>query len=188
MPRVGRSFRETRHIATGPGPRRDAIDVAALFAEHHADLFRYLCRLTGDPDLAADATQEAFVRLAVRPPEPREIRGWLFRVATNVVREWTRTRTRRLRLLDGNADRAPIGEPPPTPDAAFAAEERRRHVRAALERLSVRDRTILLMREEGFTHREIAEAVGTTTGSVGTLIARAIDKLAAELGLGEEDL
>jgi DNA-directed RNA polymerase specialized sigma24 family protein len=33
------------------------------------------------------------------------------------------------------------------------------------------------MREEGFTHREIADAVGTTTGSVGTMFARALAKL-----------
>jgi DNA-directed RNA polymerase specialized sigma24 family protein len=43
------------------------------------------------------------------------------------------------------------------------------------------------MREEGFTHREIAEAVGTTTGSVGTLIARALDRLAERLPLDQED-
>jgi DNA-directed RNA polymerase specialized sigma24 family protein len=43
------------------------------------------------------------------------------------------------------------------------------------------------MREEGFAHREIAEAVGTTTGSVGTLIARALDRLAQQLPLDAED-
>jgi DNA-directed RNA polymerase specialized sigma24 family protein len=37
------------------------------------------------------------------------------------------------------------------------------------------------MREEGFTHREIADAVGTTTKSVGTLIARALDRMAGAL-------
>jgi DNA-directed RNA polymerase specialized sigma24 family protein len=42
------------------------------------------------------------------------------------------------------------------------------------------------MREEGFAHREIAEAVDTTTGSIGTIVARALDKLAAELRLDEE--
>jgi DNA-directed RNA polymerase specialized sigma24 family protein len=39
---------------------------------------------------------------------------------------------------------------------------------------------------EVFSHREIAEAVGTTTGSVGTMIARALDKLATRLQLDEE--
>jgi DNA-directed RNA polymerase specialized sigma24 family protein len=54
--------------------------------------------------------------------------------------------------------------------------------------LGEKERTVLLMREEGFSHREIADAVGTTTGSVGTMIARALDKLAAELPLDAEDL
>ena len=59
-------------------------------------------------------------------------------------------------------------------------------MRDALSELSLRDRTVLLMREEGFTHREIAEAVGTTTKSVGTIVARALDKLAGLLDLDEE--
>jgi DNA-directed RNA polymerase specialized sigma24 family protein len=42
------------------------------------------------------------------------------------------------------------------------------------------------MREEGFSHREIAQAVGTTTGSVGTMVARALDKLSAALALDAE--
>jgi DNA-directed RNA polymerase specialized sigma24 family protein len=54
--------------------------------------------------------------------------------------------------------------------------------------LGEKERTVLLMREEGFSHREIADAVGATTGSVGTMIARALDKLAAELPLDAEDL
>ena len=162
------------------------MDVAGLFAEHHADLFRYLSRLTGDPDLAADAAQEAFVRLVEKPPRPGETRGWLFRVGANAAREWARTRTRRLRLLDARPERAPVGDAPAAPDEAFDREERRRMVQRALSGLTERDRTILLMREEGFSHREIAEAVGTTTGSVGTMIARALDKLAAELPLDEE--
>ena len=44
------------------------------------------------------------------------------------------------------------------------------------------------MREEGFAHREIADAIGTTTGSVGTMIARALDKLAERLSLDGEDM
>ena len=55
--------------------------------------------------------------------------------------------------------------------------EARVRASAVLDALSERDRAILLMREEGFKHREIAEAVGTTTKSVGTLIARALDRV-----------
>ena len=162
------------------------MDAARLFAEHHAALFRYLSRMTGDPDLAADAAQEAFVRLVERPPAAGETRGWLFRVGMNAVRESERTRVRRLRLLNEEPARAPLGDAPPGADETLLREERRAMVRRALAELSERDRQILLMREDGFTHREIAEAVGTTPGSVGTMIARALEKLAARLPLDDE--
>jgi RNA polymerase sigma-70 factor (ECF subfamily) len=163
------------------------LDAAGLFTQHHTPLFRYLARLTGDPDVAQDAAQEAFVKLMERPPAPGETRAWLFRVATNAAWMALRTRGRRRRLAEVAPERMPLGDAPPAPDAHAEAEETRRRVRAALDTLPERDRTILLMQQEGFRYREIAEAVGTTTQSVGTMIARALNKLAAELRLDEED-
>ncbi len=108
-------------------------------------------------------------------------------MATNLVRTWANRRTRRLRLLEGAGARVPAADAPPDPADALESERLRAAVRAALDELPERERTILLMREEGFAHREIAEAVGTTTGSVGTLIARALDRLARQLPLDAED-
>jgi RNA polymerase sigma factor (sigma-70 family) len=161
-------------------------DVTALFNEHHASLWRFLTRLTGDADLAADAAQMAFVRYVERPPAPDNIRAWLFRVGRNAAIEAARTDSRRALLLDGASGRVPQADPLPAADEEYDAADRVRRVHAALARLSTRDRTVLLMREEGFAHREIAEAVDTTTGSIGTIVARALDKLAAELRLDEE--
>lgn len=166
-----------------------ADDVSQLFAAHHAPLVRYLTRLTGDRDQAADAAQEAFVRLIDRPPpDAAQHRAWLFTVATNLVREGARTRSRRARLLAGAPGRAPMADPPRDAHVAVEAGEQRAAVRAALGALSDKERAALLMREEGFAHREIAAAVGTTTGSVGTLLARALDKLAAALPLDRAHL
>ena len=164
------------------------MDAARLFAEHHAALVRYLVRLTGDGDLAADAAQEAFARLIANPPRDERPRAWLFTVATNVVRADANRARRRRELLDGAPGRAPGGDMPPRPDDEMESNELRRTVRTALGSLSEKERTVLLMREEGFSHREIAEAAGTTTGSVGTMIARALDKLAERLPLDAEDL
>jgi RNA polymerase sigma factor (sigma-70 family) len=165
--------------------------VAQLFSAHHTPLVRYLTRLTGDPDRAADAAQETFVRLIERPPAGPVERAWLYTVATNLVRDGGRTQARRARLLHAVPDRAPLGDASAASDDAHATverEERRRAVSAALAALSEKERTALLMREEGFAHREIAEAVGTTTGSVGTLLVRALAKLAATLPLDQEAL
>lgn len=154
-----------------------ALDVAELFRRHHEPLFLYLVRLTGDGDLAADATQEAFKRMIEKQPKDTEPRAWLYTVATRYARESARTRNRRAELAEGARDRiAP--DPPPDPERLAEARRAQRIVREALDTLPERDRTVLLMREEGFAHREIAGAVGTTTGSVGTMIARALARLA----------
>lgn len=161
-------------------------DVATLFAEHHASLWRFLSRLTGDADLAADAAQLAFVRYMERGKAPADARAWLFSVGRNAALEAARTRNRRSRLAEDAPARTPVPDAPRDPAQEYDAAETQRQVRAALERLTEKERTILLMREEGFAHREIAEAVGSTTGSIGTMIARALDKLALELDLDGE--
>lgn len=163
------------------------MDAARLYDEHHAALFRYLVRLTGDEDVAADAVQETFTRLVAKPPREDNVRAWLYTVATNLVRRWANRRRDHALHLERGA-RAVTGDGPLDPEKAMEAAERRRAVRCALDRLSEKERTILLMREEGFAHREIAEAVGTTTGSIGTMIARALDRLAADLALDAEDV
>lgn len=147
----------------------------ALFQRLYPPLFRYVHRLTGDADTADDVAQEAFVRLLDRPLPEEEARPWLFTVATNLVRDGARKAERRQRLLAGRSIRA---EPAPPADLAVERGERVEAVRAALARLAPRDRQLLLMREEGFSYREIAGAVGVAPGSVGTLVARALRRFA----------
>lgn len=162
----------------------EAARAALTFARARPDLVRYVSRYIGDADLAEDIVQDTYLRLHERPPgDATALRGWLFTVATNLARDAARTDRRRTRLAQGAWARLPVADPPPDPAALAERGEVRGRVRAALDRLSEKERTALLMREEGFTHREIAGAVGTTTKSVGTLIARALDKMARDLEL-----
>lgn len=157
-----------------------------LFGAHAASLHRYLTRLDGDADVAADAVQETFVRYLARQPTGSPPRAWLFRVGTNLIREWSRTRRNRTRLLEAVPALTLVGDAPSRPDTIAEDRELARRVRTALDELPDRDRTLLLMREDGFSHREMAQTVGTTTKSVGTLIARALVRLGRELSLHEE--
>lgn len=163
------------------------IDAEALFREHHVPLYRYLLRLTGgDEALARDAVQHAFTRLLERRPDDHKLRAWLYRVATNAVRDWRSMERRREELVSEHRNQVPGPVPGERPDRAAEKREEVERVRAALQSLSEKERTVLLMREEGFKHREIAETVGTTTGSVGTMFARALDRLARTLDLDRE--
>ena len=157
------------------------LDPEQLYAEHAAVLYRYALRHCGDAELASDIVQETFMRLIRRPPQDVAPRAWLFQVATNLSREWGRTGTRRRRLLHAVPLDALHSDPLRGPEAELLAREEQEAVQTALAQMSERDRRILLMREEGFTHAEIAAAVGTTTKSVGTLAARALTKFAALL-------
>ena len=145
------------------------------FAAHSASLHRYASRLTGDPDLAEDLVQEAYVRFA-REVAIQNGRAWLFRAVSNLAFNAIRASSRRHGMLRSARYRQPVGDLPLGPDEAYEKKELRALVQDALTRLSDRDRVLLLMREEGFTHAEIASAIDSTTKSVGTLLARALIK------------
>ena len=156
------------------------MDFEAAFNSHHESLFRYANRLVGDSDLASDVVQESFVRLLSHPLPDDEVRRWLFTVATNLVRDDARMRSRRQRLLTERFERSDlVSDPADVPDALASRSERIAAARAALAQLSDRDRQMLLMREEGFRYSEIAKVIDVAPGSVGTLLARALRRFAA---------
>jgi RNA polymerase sigma-70 factor (ECF subfamily) len=143
-----------------------------LFNIHFHRLFRYLDRLSGEPDLAADLAQEAFVKLYRRASLPDAPEAWLISVAMNLFRNEKTTRSRRRRLLT-LAGGENVGDPPVSPEQAAAAGDSRRRVRSVLDRLPERERRMLLLRAEGYSYRDIAAALELNEASVGVLLARA---------------
>jgi RNA polymerase sigma factor (sigma-70 family) len=158
----------------GPPDEAGFVDaVAALFHARYKSLFRYLDRLTGDPDLAMDLAQETFVRLYRRGTMPDDSHAWLTTVATNLFRDDRRVRRRRGELIaQWVADPALATDSADT-DAAVLAGEARARVRAALNALSHRDRQLVVLRHEGYSYRDLARAVGVSERSVGTMLIRA---------------
>lgn len=151
-----------------------------LFDQVYPQLYRYTLRMTGDADVAEDAAQEAFVRLLDREVEgdASRQRAWLFTVATHLLRDRARLSRNRARLLEENPVHAAA---PPPADQEVERKERVARIRKALDALGERDRTLLLLREEGFSYQELAEEINVQPGSVGTLLARARRRLMSEL-------
>lgn len=154
-----------------------ALEFDALFSElfkrEFPRLFRYLDRLSGEPDLAADLAQEAFVRLNDRGELPDHPPLWLITVALNLFRNVKTTRSRRRRLFTATQVDATLADPSPDPAENVQAEETRAQVRRAIDRLDDRDRQLLLLRAEGYSYRDMATVLGLNENSVGTLLARA---------------
>lgn len=152
------------------------------FREHRSALLRYLFQLTNDAGLAEDIVQESYLRLLERDGMPDNPRSWLFRVATNLVRDHAAVEKRR-RQLD---QKRSLPSAPRAPDVEAETRERLNAVWRALYRLPRRDRALLLLRAQGFDYRDIADAVDIAPGSVGPLTGRALEQLNAELSSVEE--
>ena len=163
-------------------------DIEAVFRRHHASLYAYAVRLSGDPEAASDAVQGAFVKLMENEVRSAEVGVWLLRVVTNALRDEARRRTRERRLHREYPDQLavllPTRETPP--DEQEQRDETIRRVRVALEQISERNRQLLLMRESGYSYREISEVFGLRYGSVGTILARALKQFERVL-LGSGD-
>lgn len=144
-----------------------------LFQANHDRLFRFLARQCDDADLASDLVQEAFVRLYARGALPDTPEAWLISVASNLFRNARTQRSRRRRLLTPQRGEHSLGDGSPAPDAAAGAREQRERVRDALRHLSERERQLLLLRAEGYSYREMADALDLNEASIGTLLARA---------------
>ena len=141
-------------------------------------LYSYLLHRTGVHEDAQDILQDAFMRLLTsRPPslEHARLKGYLFRIATNLV-----TDAHRRSLRDHKLAESVGGEERIEPQSADLDLTR------AFARLSPREQTLLwLAHVEGENHRVIAEALDVNVLSVRVLLFRARRKLAKLLSPGE---
>jgi RNA polymerase sigma-70 factor (ECF subfamily) len=151
-----------------------------LFLRHYGRVFGILRRLLGSDEEAEDAAQEVFLRLYRQDSIPTDEAGlsrWLARVATNVglniLRSDRRQQARLQRTATLDQAEAPGREGRQDPAQAAIAHEETLLVRAALDRMTERARTILVLRNSGLAYAEIADALGIAPGSVGTILARA---------------
>jgi RNA polymerase sigma-70 factor (ECF subfamily) len=144
-----------------------------LFDARFQRLYRYLDRLSGEPELAADLAQEALLRLYQRGSLPDAPDAWLITVAMNLFRNARSMQTRRRRLLTVARAEAVLADPAPSPAHVAMDVASSTRVRAALDQLPERERQLLLLRAEGFSYREISTALDVNEASIGTLLARA---------------
>ena len=147
----------------------------------------YLARMTGDSKLADDLLQEAYyrllrARLVFETDDHR--RNYLFRIATNLVRDHRRRPRLDLAAISENhRDRGSRDDLDPAERAA-----RRIDVTRAMEQLRPRDRSLLwLAYAQGCSHEEIGSALGLKTSSLKALLFRARQRLIAVLGQGRPE-
>ena len=157
--------------------RGEAAAFSELVARHQERIYRFLLRLTRSQEDARELAQETFLSAYQALPRWRadaRLSTWLFRIARNQALDRLR-RARRVEFVpldDVLAGQLPASTP--TPEAALQARQRVAALEAALARLSVEHREILLLRDiEDLPYEDIAAVLGISLGTVKSRIARA---------------
>jgi RNA polymerase sigma-70 factor, ECF subfamily len=173
----------------------------SLVEPHYGELHAHCYRMLGSLHDAEDALQDALLRAwrGLRGlADARSLRAWLYRIATNACLDTIARRPKRVLPVDygpptepaqgsrGAAVEAAWVEPYPddaldVPDGYAAPEarfEQREAVElafiAALQHLPGRQRAALILRDVlGFSARETADALDSTTASVNSALQRA---------------
>ncbi len=160
------------------GTRADHVMLTRLYEDHGARIHRFLRDLLCDSALAADATQETFVRAYRQLPTftgGAAIRPWLFGIARNVSLEIRRARFRASRVITPCGEELlvePLAEG--SPESELLSREALRVVDDALGGLSEERRAMLLLRlDHGLSYDEIAQLMGFSLAKVKVEIFRA---------------
>ena len=160
--------------------RGDAAAHRALYDTHVERVYRLTFRLTGIEHLARELTQDTFVRAFASIGGFRgdaAFSSWLHTIATSVTLNELRRRKRegaRNAPLDDAMD---IGTSAPASDPVM-----REKLMLAVNELPEGCRTVFMMHDaEGYTHQEIATALGVTEGTSKAQLARARGKLRVAL-------
>ena len=148
-----------------------------LFARHHNEIHAYLVRMLRDPELAADLTQDAFVK-AYRNwntlEKPENARAWLYQIAHRVALDELRRR-KIVRFLPWTGESRGS-----TPSVEHQAMDLRLSgdLQRALDRIPERQRAALLLAEiHDLTGLELAAALGVSHVAARALLTRARESL-----------
>ncbi len=149
-----------------------------LFERHHAKIYHFCYRMTGNEATSQDLVQEVFMRTLKYRKSFRgdsRFRPWLYRMARNACIDHFRRDGRGPRLLDELPD-TPSGEPSVS-DRLERSEDADR-LRAALDRLPIDKREVLILsRFELRRYSEIAEALDCSVGAVKVRVHRTLKQL-----------
>ena len=162
---------------------------AALFDRYQQGVARFAFRFVGSRARAEELAQEIFVKLyrgakSYRPTAA--FKTFLFRIATNhCLNEVRRGEYHHEASLELEGAEGPIELPiagGERPDDAFAGKQMEQVVRAALGKMSERERAAFSMcRFEGMAYRDIAFALSASEAAVKSLIHRATLVVARQL-------
>ncbi|HAV77928.1 MAG TPA: RNA polymerase subunit sigma-24 [Anaerolineae bacterium] len=169
-------------ITDAQGGNLDAFNTLIL---HYQDsVFNAALRIMGDSDLAADASQEAFISAfkSIGSFRGGSFKGWLMRIVTNACYDELRRRKRRPttplepETEDGEEMDSPrwLADPNMTPAQQSEADELEHAIQHCINNLPLEFKTVVVMTDlQGMDYAEVASAVRVPLGTIKSRLARA---------------
>jgi len=165
--------------------QRGDLDAFNTLVLHYQDaLFNTALRILGDDDLAADATQDAFLSAFKNLNSYRggSFKAWLHRTVTNVCYDELRRKKRRPTTPlepdtdDGDEMDSPrwLADPSLTPERQAEADELEHAIQHCLDSLPLEFRTVVVLADlQGLDYTEVASAIRAPLGTIKSRLARA---------------
>jgi len=155
--------------------------VEELFARYHAEIYGFLARMVRDEDLAADLTQDTFIkayRAYATLADREKARAWVYSIANRAALDELRHR-RVVRFVPWSGESRGAS---PSAESTVLHGQMSGEMERALARIPERQRSALILAEiHDFTGLELAAALGTSHIAVRALLTRARDNLRAAL-------
>lgn len=156
-----------------------------LLDHYQKPVYHQALRLVGNPEDAADVTQEVFLKVWKHLPSFRgesSFSTWLYRLTDNAALDLIRREKKRRgdsSLDDEEGALTLPADPAPTPHQAIEQKELHQAVAEGLAQLSEEHRQVLVMREiNGLSYEQIGSILDLSPGTVKSRIARARISLA----------
>ena len=155
-----------------------------LILSYQVSVYNTALRILADEDLAADATQEAFISAfkSITSFRGGSFKAWLMRTVTNACYDELRRQKRRPTTpLEPDTDEGEemdspswMADPSLTPDQAAEADELEHAIQHCLNNLPVDFKTVVVMADlQGMDYTEVAAAARVPLGTIKSRLARA---------------
>jgi RNA polymerase sigma-70 factor (ECF subfamily) len=165
-----------------------------LVTQHHRDIYLYIWRLTRGADETQDLFQETFLRAYKayeRLPEAANTRAWLFKIATNLCRNYFRHQQRHPsvglhEVLTGvepgvaSGNGTTLGDP----EQHLLTSDLERQVLALIDGLPLKQKAALIQRKlHGLPYDNIAASLQCSPEAARANVFQALKKIRAALAL-----
>jgi len=156
----------------------DAKAFGDLYERHVSAIYRYIAYRVGDPQDARDMAEEVFLKAWGGMPGYRPgkvpFRGWLYRIAHNVVIDHYRSR-KEAEPLDDQDD---LVDDRPDPEQQVVQQEEVERLAEVITRLLPDYQQVVVLRYiEGLSTDEVAAILNRSNGAVRVLLHRALKQM-----------